>query len=329
VKRFKTLAALALIAALAAGCSGAGGTGSVTPSTSIQPASKAPGYHSSDVIGGVGNFAVGMLNILLTDAPPNIGGLTPTAINLGIDSVQVISNGSPVTIATFSTPYIVNVMANPGTDPSSIGIGQIVNAPYSHLSFTVDVASSNVVANGQTYPIQFVLGAASQSSVGAGSTSFSSGNSTTITMGVKGGYLINGSPAAAVQADFNAMESLTMNSSGQIIARPTLFAVPGGTAGDASGTVVNANGGPVAGATIVAINSTGNVANTTNTDQNGNFTLHTVTAGQYQLEVYNTYTTAVGQTNNASGNDNTSTYIQGPSVTITAGQTASVGNIAD
>jgi len=329
VKRFKSAAALALLAALAAGCSGgASGGGGLTPTTSTPAAAKS-GYHSKDTLGGVGNFALGALAVLLTDAPPNIGGLTPTAINIGIDSVQVNSGGQTVTIASFSTPEVVNILANPGTDPSSIGIGQLVNAPYSHLSFTVDVASSNVVANGQTYPIQFLLGQSTQSSAGAGSTSFSSGNATTITMGVKGGYLINGSPAAAVQADFNAMESLTLNSSGQIVARPTLFAVPQGSAGDAGGTVVNSSGGPVAGATVVALNSSGAVANTTFTDSNGNFTLHTIVAGQYQLVIYNSYTTAVGQTNNASGNDNTSTSFQGPSVTVTAGQTTAIGNIAD
>ncbi|HTU63295.1 MAG TPA: carboxypeptidase-like regulatory domain-containing protein, partial [Polyangiales bacterium] len=106
-------------------------------------------------------------------------------------------------------------------------------------------------------------------------------------------------------------------------------AVPGGTAGAASGTVQNSSGGPVSGATVVALDASGNVANTTNTDQNGNFTLHTISAGTYQLEIYNTYTTAVGQTNTASGNDNTSASLQGPSVTVTAGQTTAIGTIAD
>ena len=331
MKHFKSAAALALLVALAAGCSGgaggAGGTSGVTPPT--VSATKG-GYHSKDTLGGIGNLAFGLLDILLGDAPPNIGGMTPTSINLGIDSIQVVSGGQTVTVASFSTPYVVNVMAQPGTDPSNIGIGQLVNAPYSHLSFTVDTATSNVVdSNGNVHPIQFEIGAATQSSAGAGSTTVTTGNATTITMAIKGGYLIQGSPAASVQADFNAMESLTLNSSGQIVARPTLFAVPGGTAGYASGTVQNSSGGPVVGATVVAIDSSGNVDNTIATDSSGNFTLHTINAGTYTLEIYNTYTTAVGQTNNASGNDNTSTYIQGPSVTVQGGQTTSVGTIAD
>ena len=183
MKRFSS-AALAILVALAAGCSGGSGGAGVSPVTPVTPATSTShsGYHSDDTLGGIGNLAVGLLDVLLTDAPPTIGGMTPTAINLGIDSIQVMSGGQPVTIATFSTPYVVNVMAQPGTDPSSLGIGSLVNAPYGHLSFTVNVAASNVVANGQTYPIQFLVGAASQSSVNAGSTTVTSGNSTTVTM---------------------------------------------------------------------------------------------------------------------------------------------------
>ena len=356
MKRFKSTAALALLVALAAGCSGGAGGGGgssaiAPPTTNVSKG----GYHSNDTLGGIGNLAFGLLKILLTDAPPNIGGMTPTAINLGIDSIQVQSGGQTVTIASFSTPYVVNVMAQPGTDPSSIGIGQLVNAPYSNLSFTIDTATSNVVANGQTYPIQFEVGAASQSTVGAGSTTTTTGTPATITMTVAGGFLINGSPAASVQADFNAMESLTTTAATgpasaaagpaalagpaaaapvgagaqvQIIARPTLFAVAQGTAGDASGTVVNNAGTPVVGATVVAIDSNGNVGNTINTDQNGNFTLHTISAGMYQLVIYNNYKTAAGQMNNATGND-PGASVQGPSITVTAGQTTSVGTIAD
>src|SRR5208282_4588224 len=94
-----------------------------------------------DTLGGVGDI----LSILLCDAPPSIGNLTPTEIDLGITSVGVVSNGTVTTIATYSTPYVVNVLADQ-TDPSSIGIGQYFSGTYQQLQFTFDVASSKVVA---------------------------------------------------------------------------------------------------------------------------------------------------------------------------------------
>jgi hypothetical protein len=332
VKRTKTAAALALVVALAAGCSGSG-TGSL-PTTAISPStdSARPVVHSGDTLGGVGNFAGGvddgLLSVLLTDAPPQIGGMTPTAINLGIDSVSVVENGQTVTLEQFSTPYVVNVLATQG-DPAAIAMGQASALPYSRLQFTVDVATSNVVANGQTYPIQFLTDMQTQSTVGAGVTTRTTGDSQTITMSVHGGFLVNGNPAPAIQADFNALESLSLNSQGQIIARPTLFAVPQALAGDATGTVQSRSGAPVRGAVVVAVDSNGNVDNTTSTDQNGNFDLHTIAAGPYSLYVFNAYTTASGQNLSATGNSNGSMYFEGPSVTVVPGQFTSAGTITD
>lgn len=338
MKRFKSAAALALLAALAAGCAGSGSGGSSVPATVTPSGSSAvrPKDHSNDTLGGVGNFGLAaagnLINVLLTDAPPVINGMTPSAINLGIDSVEVVtgtgSSATVTTIASYSTPVVVNVMANPGS-PSPVAIGQYYSGAYNALRFTIDVASSNMVANGTTYPISFETATATQSTVGAGSSTYTHGTSTTITMTVAGNFVEpNGNPAASLYADFNAMESLNMNSSGQIVARPTLFAVPFDQAGKADGVVQNAAGNPVAGAVVVATDANGKVDNTTTTDANGNFDLHTLAAGQYQLSVYNAYTTASGQKLTSSGSDG-GTSVQGPSVTVQAGQTTTVGTIAD
>jgi hypothetical protein len=332
VERFKTAAALALIVALAAGCSGSG-AGSL-PTTTISPTTDTarPVVHPGDTLGGIGNFAGGLmgsvLNVLLTDAPPQIGGMTPTAINLGIDAVSVVSNGRVIPVATYPAPVVVNVLATQNA-PAPIAMGLVAQTPYDRVQFTVDVATSNVVANGQTYPIQFQLDEPTQSSVGAGQGTKTFGDSQTVTMSLKGDFVYDGDPAASIQADFNAMESLAMNSQGQIVARPTLFAVPEQLAGDATGTVRNASGGAVTGATIVAVDASGNVDNTTSTDQNGNFDLHTIAAGPYQVYVFNGYTTAAGQNLNASGNGSQQPYIAGPMVTVQAGQRVSAGTITD
>ncbi len=325
MNRFKSAVALVTLAALAAGCSGSGASTPATMTPSSAQAGRAK-LHPSDTLGGVGNYG---LNILLTDAPPRIGNMTATAVNLGIDSVAVINNGQATTLASYSTPYVVNVMNNPG-NPSPIAIGQYYQGSYQKLRFTIDVASSNVVgSNGQTYPIQFLIGSTAQSTAGAGPTTVTYGSATTVSMVVSGNFSIDGDPAAAVQADFNALESLAPTSSGGVVARPTLFAVADGLAGKADGVVQSASGTPVAGATVVALDQNGNVANTTSTDQNGAFDLHTIQAGTYQLVIYNTYTTASGQTLTASGNGSSAASVQGPTITVTAGQTAQIGTIAD
>jgi hypothetical protein len=288
--------------------------------------------HRGDTLGGVGDGPLHLvgaaLNILLGDGPPVIGGMVAQSVNLGIDSVQVINNGQSYTIATYSTPVVVNVMANQGS-PSSIGIGSVWSQSYTGVSFTIDQASSNLVdTNGNVHPLYF-RGSASQSSAGAGSTTTITKGTGNMTMAVTGNFTVDGNPAGAIQADFNAMESLNVDSNGNVYARPTLYAVPTALAGKADGTVVNQNGTPVVGAVVVLEDSSGNVQNTYATDSSGNFDLHSVTAGTYQIYVYNNYTTASGQALTAAGNTNSSASFAGPSVTIQAGATAQVGTIAD
>jgi hypothetical protein len=332
-------AVVALIVALS-GCSGSSGPASMptTVNASAQaPVGTAPAATNTGtgskktqgVLSGVGNLLAGVLAIALGDAPPVIGNLNVSSVNLGIDAVNVVYQGQVTTLASYSTPYVVNVMAN-GGQPSSIGIGQLYSGNYDHIQFVVDTATSNIVANGTTMPISFQVGTASQSTVGAGNGTTTTGNSTTITMTVGGQFMIGGNPAAAVMADFNAVESLNQNSSGQIVAQPTLFAVATANSGQVDGQILNANGQPVTNAIVVALNAHGRVANTVNTDANGNFDLHTINAGSYQLVIYNNYTTASGQNIVASGADaSQGASFQGPSVTVTAGNTTQVGTLND
>ena len=346
MKRYTSICALVALIAMVSGCSGS--SGSAVPSTSGLASAKtsptSPGSkHAESTLGGQGN----KLKILLGDAPPVIGNLIPTSINIGIDAVNVVYQGQIINIATYSTPDVVNIMANAG-QPENVGIGQVYTGNYDHIQFVVDVPTSNLVANGTTYPIQFLTGQSTQSSVGmgtgtvtvagnAGSSTASpapSPNPNQITMTVGGDFMIQGSPAAQIQGDFNAMESLNMNSSGQIIAVPTLIADASVNVGNVSGTVLNQAGAPVTSAVIVALDQSGNVANTTNTDSNGNFSLHTLDVndggGVYQLVIYNNYTTASGQNLTASGADaSNGAFIQGPSVTVTSQQTTALGNLTD
>ncbi len=322
----RSAVAVLMLLAFSSACAG-GGSNSVNPSTQSPTQAMDHKAKPQDTLGGVGGSVGGALTILLGDAPPQIGNLVASQINLGIDSVAVVSNGTVTTLASYSKPYVVNVMQNQG-DPSPIGIGQYYSGPYDHIVFRFDVASSNVVAGGTNYPITFLTNAA-RSSAGAGTTTVTTAQNGAVTVTVAGNFMENGNPAQAIQADFNALESLAMSANGTIVSRPALFAIPYDQAGQVAGTVTSSQGTPVAGATVVALDANGNVGNTGSTDANGNFQLHTLAAGTWQLVVYNTYQTVSGQTLTATGNGSPSPTVQGPTVTVTAGQTAAAGTIAD
>ena len=343
MKRFTSIGAVLVLIAYLAGCSGSAGsslpatskspagTTSATSSGWLASASTTGTKHANDIIGGGGNrLLADVLGILLGDAPPVVGNLNVTSVNLGIDAVNVVYQGQVTTIATYPTPYVVNVMAN-GGDPSSIGIGQFYSGAYDHIQFVVDTASSNIVANGTTMPIQFQVGQNSQSSAGAGQWTSTTGNATTVTMTVGGNFTVGGNPAAQIMADFNGLESLNQTSSGTIVAQPTLFATASANASEIQGTVLNQAGQPVQNAVVVAIKtSNGRVGNTVNTDANGNFDLHALAAQTYQLVIYNNYTTASGQNIVASGADaSQGASFQGPTVTLTAGQITQTGTLND
>ena len=315
------IALVALMLALTA-CSGS----SPSRSGGLLPNTSQRAIHSQDVIGGIPSSAI---SVLLTDAPPRIGNLTPSAINIGIDSVAVVSDGVVTTLASYSTPYVVNVLAA-ASDPSSIGIGEVFDGSYQQLQFVVDVKSSGVVANGVTYPLTFMTDEQTQSSIGAGSnTQTTSVSPGTVAMTVTAPFTVDHEPAKAVIADFNALESIAQQSDGTLVARPTQFAVPTVKAGEISGTIVNASGAPVIGATVAALHRDGSVANTVDTDTDGTFTLHTIAAGHYRLIVLNHYTTASGQQLSASGESSAQRFVTGPRVRVRAGQTTAIGTIQD
>ncbi len=306
------------LSACGGGSQGAGSNG-VTP---VAPRS----LTTKDTLGGI---PMSSLSILLTDAPPRIGNLSPSAINIGIDSVAVVSHGVVTTLASYPTPYVVNVLAAQ-TDPSSIGIGDVFNGAYEKLRFVVDVKSSGVVANGVTYPLDFLTNAETQSTVDAGKTTQTiSVSPGTVAMTVTAPFTVGGDPAKDVEADFNALESIAQQSDGSLVARPTLFAVPTELAGKIAGTVLSQSGAPVSGATVVALDKHGRVANTVDTDTDGTFTIHTVRAGIYHVVVFNNYTTASGQQLSASGQSSDETAIRGPLVHVMAGATAQAGTIQD
>lgn len=307
-------------------CSGGGGS-TVTPG--VVPPSSGGIKKPTDVLGGLPS----PINVMLGDAAPRLGSLTPTEIDLGISEVDIVSNGTIVPIAQYAAPVVVNVLAEQD-HPGSIGVGTVWSGQYQQVRFVVNVASSKVVANGTNYPITFRTAASSISAstvASTGSSTVQSLDAGSVGMTVSGSFVDGGSPADAVEADFNAFESLKISSAGNIVALPTLFAVAADRSGKISGSLVNAQGAGVNGATIVAFDANNHVANTDNTDAAGAFNMHTLAAGTYHLVVYNSYRTAVGQAINATNESNPSSTapVDAGYVTVVAGQTTTVPSVND
>jgi hypothetical protein len=137
----------------------------------------------------------------------------------------------------------------------------------------------------------------------------------------------------SVDVDFNAYETLGNVAGNAIVARPTMFLAAKDAEGDIEGSVTNASNRGVAGATVVAVDKRGNIANTVWTGNDGKFELHTLAAGTYRLLVYNTYQNAAGVThssmNATPGAANSQSPVDGGTVTVTAGKTTHNEAIAD
>lgn len=303
------------------------------PSSILPHADSGPASHvrPMDTLGGIPSLLKSTLNILLGDSAPQLGGKTLAHLYLGIWRIDVSSNGGTGTLASYSSPNVVDVLAYQGSSADQVGTNNVATQTYNGVTFVVDLASSQAVfTDGTTMPLNFLMNTPTKSSAGAGSTT------TTVADGPNAvdvisnqSFTVPSNQPQAVRVDFNAFESLAMTSSG-LLTNPVLFLAPTGTMGQVQGSVANKFGSPVRGATVVATDSNGNVANTTQTDSSGNFSLSTLNQGTYKLTVYNYYTNAAGQQYQASGTSNNGwTGVYGPSVTVTAGGTASAGTIAD
>jgi hypothetical protein len=339
-KFMRCLTALAAAIGLASCAATQNATAPGTAAPSMPAAATAPittpghthhKYGPNDVVGGNSGFVGPGIKVDIGDvALPN--GMTLQSLNLGIDEVLVTDGyGNVTTVAQYSTPQVVNILAYQGGNTTPIAAGNVPATTYASLTIVVDTATSNAVsAGGSVRPLKF-SGALSRSSAGFGaSSSTSQYNSGAVAITFKQAFQVTGS-SINLDVDFNAMESVRpLTSSPGFAARPSLSVAQEGFEGSISGNLVNGSQTPVTNAVVVATTSNGTVAATGFTDANGNFLLHTLVAGAYQLTVYNQYVTATGLQVNAANNSSwTGTTVAGPSANVVAGQTSNVGTIQD
>jgi len=286
MNRLLSVVALAAVISVAA-CSAPSATSNV-PSQTLSSAGTV--RHTQDV-GGGGLFGVLSLVVDLLDAPLQLG--PGSQVNVALDGVNVVAGGVAYPLVTYSTPQIVNLLTL-----QQVGLPLQGSVPagttYTSLQLIVDPSQSSVFTNGQTYPMRF--------STGASQWGGWNGPSGQGLVALSAPISISGSAGSSVTVavDFNVLESVSLHHNSAFVRANLVVASQPATV---SGTVLNASGQPVVGATVVASGPLGNVANTTTTVSDGTFTLHALGAGAYTLTVLNEYTSVSGNTVTATGND--------------------------
>ena len=274
------------------------------------------------------------LAVTLMDAPIQLSGITVTAVNLGIDKVEAVANGSAATvIQSYSSPNVVNILNYTSTANALNFSGSIPSGRYQQIRLLLDTATTTIsyTQNGTTYTdVPLTVPSATQGGFG-NATSTDSGDGVG-TAGVKVNVSLNAQAGTTYGfvLDFNAGQSIVDTGGGNFVMKPVIVATAVAQSGSLSGTVLNQAGTPVTSAEVEATQN-GTVINAGITDANGNFTIDALPAGTYTLVVENTYTTQAGAQVTATGYDSSVgvTLTVSTSATVTAGQTLTVPTIVD
>lgn len=293
------------------------------------PALKAPSVRRpQDTYGGPTGLLFGTVSMLLGDSTPVLNGKQLAHFYIGVREIDAIANGQITVLGSATTPYQMDLLQYQNGSTNWMAQTSVAAQTYTQMRLVVDTASTQAVfTDGTTLPVKF-QSSQSSSSAGLGASTSTSNDpaywgAVDVTVNIP--YAVQSSGASVV-GDFNLMESLSSNSN-TIFVRPTVALASG--AGQITGTVLNQNGNAVQNATVVAIGSDGAAVNSSATDQNGAFNLHTLGADTYRLVVFNWYTNAAGQKISASGQSSAAGYVNGPSLSLTAGSTVSAGTIGD
>lgn len=327
----KPIHLLALSLALgAAGCSGHAGSSALPNGVSVMgtlsalPAPKltvpasSNRLHKMDGLGGIPT-ANTMASTTVMDAPPVLGGLEASEVDLAIVRIDAIGDAGTGTLAQFDKPYVANFL-DFQTEPLAFDAVPMTAGHYSRVEVVIDPSASHVVLNGRTLPIHFSNGLfAGDSTASAGDVVMDVTTSIDLTAGVPGSFNL----------DFNAAESLALAADGNSVNATPVLAAAGSGQGAIAGRVVNAYGGPVAHAIVVAETHNGSSVNSTLTDANGNFYLHTIEPGTMRLTVYNQYRNGAGNIVTATGQTSTRKDVRGPKVTVVPQSVLNVGTLAD
>jgi hypothetical protein len=300
--------ALIVTCAMLAACGGGGGSSMTPASGSAQ------------------------LSIAMTDGQLQLNGITVTAVNLGIDKVEVVGNGNqPTVVQSFSSPDVVNILNYTSQSSQLTFTGSIPAGSYQQIRLVLDTATTTIsyTQNGQQYTnVPLFVPSATSQQFGNGTTSTDNGDGQG-TAGVKinVGLQAQSGGSYGFVLDFNAGQSIVQTGSGSFTMKPVIVATAQSMAGAIAGTVQNQAGAAVSGAEVEAMQN-GTVVNAAITSSTGAFTINALPAGTYTLVVQNVYITAAGTQQTASGYDSSvgnSLTVPG-TVTVTAGSTTTLSS---
>jgi carboxypeptidase family protein/uncharacterized protein DUF4382 len=241
----------------------------------------------NDVLGGAPGFRI---DLSLFDAPLIGASAANAQFNAGILGVDAIDqNGDSWQLVGSDTPQVTNLLALQNTS-LALGTGSLPPGTYPAIQLLLDPATTNVTFGGQSYPVRFV------------DSNHPWWDPSQTVEAVSIPLRITGQEGDSLTAtlDFNVFQSANL-ANGVVYLTPTVAAGMGQPT--LAGRVVNAAGGAVANATIVATDAAGNVANTSVTAADGSFHVRGINPGGYTVSVANTFTTNAGVTVTASGAD--------------------------
>ncbi|HKU68075.1 MAG TPA: DUF4382 domain-containing protein [Candidatus Baltobacteraceae bacterium] len=266
----------------------------------------------------------------LADSSPVLNGKTVVHCYIGVDEIDAVAGGVNYAIARFGSPYVLDLLQYQNGSELPMGQAVLPAQSYSQYRLVLNAASTQIVfSDGTSLPVSFKTNSGSQSSANAANQTNATNDPTipgAIDVTVNAPFTVDASAGASVAADFNVLESLTVNNN-NVFVRPSMFVA--NHEGQLRGQVLNTGGSAVQNAVVVATASSGVVSNSAATDANGNFNLHALPAGTYQLTIFNAYTTAAGQNVSASGQSATAASVNGPTITVTAGGSVSIGILND
>ena len=262
--------AVVLLAALGlAACSTSGSAFHVVPDgTTSGP------RQTQDLLGTAPRFK---LAIDLFDAPlPNMPDIK---VNVALDGVQLLTSAGSTPFLTNAKPQVTNLI---DLQDHALNLeGTALAGQYTGVRLLIDPANSNVTIGKTTLPI--VWG--------------SPGSPTTaqvIAVDFACAFGLGATSAKTELAlDFNVMQSVRFLN-GKIYVQPSVTAA--NAAAQVAGKVQNAAGKPVSNATVLALDSSGHIINSTATKSDGTYTLHALPPGMYTIAVRNSFVTAAGET---------------------------------
>lgn len=317
-------APLLLIVAALSACSVSGSHTGPSGTSQVPDASRPTLRNPLDVQGG---GPATMMQISLGDAAPQIGG-TLKHLYVGVDRVDVTSNGNTRTVASFNSPQIVDLLRYQGDSGAQLGNAANTSQTYSSITFVLDIATSQAVfSDGATLPITYLVNAAPSSTSGIDGTMATVADGPgAVDVTSNQTFTVAANNAQSVRADFNALESFGVRN-GALFANPVIVVAPRPLT-RIQGKVVGHNGNAVEGATVVAYRD-GIARNTGYTNADGSFHIGTLSSGTYQLVIYNTYRNAAGAVFQAKGQATPQSSVAGPTLTVQQGSDANVGTLAD